>query len=62
VKATVTGQNAPERIETFKESGLRKILMDNIQRSGYTNPTPGKLLQHAQCYSKHALSSEANTV
>lgn len=36
----VTGTNPPHRIETFEESGLRQILLDNVKRSGYKNPTP----------------------
>ncbi len=44
VNGTVTGTDAPHRIETFEESGLRRILLDNVKRSGYLNPTPGTLI------------------
>ena len=36
----VTGENPVPGIETFEESGLRNLLLDNIKRSGYKTPTP----------------------
>lgn len=40
VKAKVTGQDPPHRVETFPETELRKLLLENVKRSGYKNPTP----------------------
>merc|ERR1711970_909222 len=34
------GDNAPKPISSFEKMGLRQILMDNIQKSGYKKPTP----------------------
>jgi len=34
------GDNAPKPISSFENMGLRQILMDNIQKSGYKKPTP----------------------
>jgi len=36
----VTGENVPAKIKTFEEANLRKLLMDNVAKSGYKNPTP----------------------
>ncbi|XP_024223471.1 ATP-dependent RNA helicase vasa isoform X1 [Bombus impatiens] len=36
----VTGEDPPQQIESFENSGLRPLLLNNIKRSGYTKPTP----------------------
>ncbi|XP_050585452.1 ATP-dependent RNA helicase vasa [Bombus affinis] len=36
----VTGEDPPQQIENFENIGLRAILVQNIQKSGYTKPTP----------------------
>jgi len=36
----ITGEDAFPSIESFEELGLRKILLENIGRVGYTTPTP----------------------
>jgi probable ATP-dependent RNA helicase DDX4 len=40
MQVNVTGENVPEPIERFENSGLRQLLMDNIHKSGYLRPTP----------------------
>ncbi|RLU25948.1 hypothetical protein DMN91_002111 [Ooceraea biroi] len=40
IEVKVTGENAPRPIQNFNESGLRSILVENIQKSGYKKPTP----------------------
>ncbi|CAL1673988.1 unnamed protein product [Lasius platythorax] len=40
IEVKVTGENAPRSIQSFDQSGLRTILLDNIRKSGYTKPTP----------------------
>lgn len=40
IEVKVTGENAPSRIQSFNESGLRTILIDNVNKSGYRKPTP----------------------
>ena len=36
----MSGLNAPSQANSFNESGLRNLLMQNIERSGYEKPTP----------------------
>jgi len=36
----VTGENVPPGISSFASAGLRQILVDNISKSGYKEPTP----------------------
>ena len=36
----IGGDNAPKPISSFEKMGLRQILMDNIEKSGYKKPTP----------------------
>ena len=36
----VKGVNPPAAIKSFESSGLRKLLLDNIVKSGYSRPTP----------------------
>ena len=40
IPCEVTGGNAPAPIAKFEDSGLRNLLLDNIRKSNYTNPTP----------------------
>lgn len=40
IEVKVTGENAPRPIQSFSQTGLRTILLDNIKKSGYTKPTP----------------------
>jgi probable ATP-dependent RNA helicase DDX4 len=36
----VTGNDPPNSIKSFEECNLRSLLMENIRKSKYTNPTP----------------------
>ena len=36
----MSGYDAPHQVNSFAESGLRTLLMQNIERSGYKKPTP----------------------
>ena len=36
----VSGINRPSTIKSFKEAGLRPILVENVTKSGYNKPTP----------------------
>ena len=40
IPCDVSGLNAPSQVNSFEESGLRNLLIQNIQRSGYEKPTP----------------------
>ncbi|KAG5314240.1 VASA1 helicase, partial [Acromyrmex insinuator] len=40
IEVKVSGENAPRPIQSFDQSGLRTILLENIKKSGYTKPTP----------------------
>lgn len=40
IEVKVSGENAPRPIQSFDQSGLRSILIENIKKSGYTKPTP----------------------
>lgn len=40
IEVKVTGENAPQPINSFEESNLRTLLLDNIKKSSYTKPTP----------------------
>ncbi|XP_029156936.1 LOW QUALITY PROTEIN: ATP-dependent RNA helicase vasa-like [Nylanderia fulva] len=40
IEVKVSGENQPPMIQSFDQSGLRSILLDNIKKSGYTKPTP----------------------
>ncbi len=37
---SVSGDNAPSPIDSFETAGLRRILVDNILKTGYAKPTP----------------------
>ena len=39
-RQSVTGENKPTAIKSFQQSGLQKILVENITKSGYIVPTP----------------------
>lgn len=36
----VTGENRPNPITSFDDSGLESFLIDNVKRAKYTKPTP----------------------
>ncbi|XP_072759593.1 ATP-dependent RNA helicase vasa [Anoplolepis gracilipes] len=40
IEVKVTGENAPRPIQSFNQTGLRTILLENIKKSSYTKPTP----------------------
>lgn len=40
IPVTCTGNNVPEPITTFENSGLHDVIMENIRRANYTEPTP----------------------
>ncbi|KYQ48261.1 ATP-dependent RNA helicase vasa, isoform A [Trachymyrmex zeteki] len=40
IEVKVSGENGPRPIQSFDQSGLRTILLENIKKSGYTKPTP----------------------
>jgi len=40
IKVKCSGENVPNPIKTFDEANLRKLLAENVQKSGYTKPTP----------------------
>ena len=42
IEVSVTGSNAQsfKPIESFKDSGLRDFLLENVKKSGYLTPTP----------------------
>lgn len=39
-EVNVSGENVPEKIESFESSGLRPLLQENVAKSGYKKPTP----------------------
>jgi len=40
ISVQVTGENKVAPVKTFAEVNLRKLLMDNVTKAGYTVPTP----------------------
>ncbi len=40
IKVNVTGDNIPPKINTFADAHLRDLLMNNLQRCKYDDPTP----------------------
>lgn len=40
IKVQVSGDNVPKHIETFKNSGLREVLLEKLAKCHYTIPTP----------------------
>lgn len=40
IAVKTTGENVPPPIHTFSGANLREIVIDNINKSGYTKPTP----------------------
>lgn len=40
IEVKVSGDNVPTPINSFEEAGLRTLLLENIQKSGYKKPTP----------------------
>jgi probable ATP-dependent RNA helicase DDX4 len=45
IKCEVSGENAPNKITSFDDSGLREILRRNVKKCNYSMPTP--VQQHA---------------
>lgn len=45
VDVKVTGEDVPVPILSFDKAGLRPLLLDNVRKSGYLQPTP--IQQHA---------------
>jgi len=40
IEVRTTGENAPGPIKTFEDANLRKLIMENVLKSGYKKPTP----------------------
>lgn len=40
IKVQVSGENYPNPIRSFEESGLRPLVLENVIKSGYKKPTP----------------------
>ncbi|XP_028166803.1 ATP-dependent RNA helicase vasa [Ostrinia furnacalis] len=40
IAVKVSGENPPRPIDSFENANLRKYVLDNILKSGYTKPTP----------------------
>ncbi|KAF5304883.1 hypothetical protein FQR65_LT00767 [Abscondita terminalis] len=40
IEVRISGENTPPPISSFESSGLRPLLLENIQKSGYSKPTP----------------------
>ncbi|XP_077293860.1 ATP-dependent RNA helicase vasa [Arctopsyche grandis] len=40
IRVQVSGENAPEAIESFAKSGLRPLVLENVKKSNYLKPTP----------------------
>lgn len=40
IEVNVTGNDPPRPITSFETSGLRPLILENVQKSGYTKPTP----------------------
>lgn len=40
IEVNVTGENCPRAITSFESAGLRPLVLENIQKSGYKKPTP----------------------
>ncbi|KAL0820580.1 hypothetical protein ABMA28_006424 [Loxostege sticticalis] len=40
IAVKVSGENPPRPIDSFESANLRKYVLDNILKSGYTKPTP----------------------
>lgn len=40
IPVNVTGHDAPKPILKFRDAGLSDFLLENIEKSGYNNPTP----------------------
>ena len=40
IPVSVTGENKPQPIGEFAAAGLRPLLMENVEKSGYKIPTP----------------------
>lgn len=40
IEVKVSGDNVPKHIESFKNSGLREVLLEKLAKCHYTTPTP----------------------
>ncbi|XP_049548557.1 ATP-dependent RNA helicase vasa [Anopheles darlingi] len=40
IEVKISGENPPAHIESFAQSGLNEVLLNNVRRSGYNKPTP----------------------
>lgn len=40
IPVKVTGQQPPEPIKAFEDCGLRRVLLENVKKSRYVDPTP----------------------
>ena len=58
---SVSGDDAPSPIESFESAGLRKILVDNVTKTGYLKPTPIQRLAIPAIMQKRDMMSCAQT-
>merc|ERR1712212_1473372 len=61
IKVQVTGENPVAPISSFEEANLRKLLMENIVKSGYKKPTPIQRYGIATILGKRDLMACAQT-
>jgi len=61
IKVQVTGENPVPPISSFEEANLRKLLMENIVKSGYKKPTPIQRYGIATILGKRDLMACAQT-
>jgi probable ATP-dependent RNA helicase DDX4 len=40
IEVKVSGDSVPTHIESFKNSGLREVLIEKLEKCKYTTPTP----------------------
>ncbi|XP_035783109.1 ATP-dependent RNA helicase vasa-like [Anopheles albimanus] len=40
IEVKISGEDPPARIESFAQSGLSEVVLNNVRRSGYKKPTP----------------------
>ncbi|XP_039276473.1 ATP-dependent RNA helicase vasa [Nilaparvata lugens] len=40
IEVRVTGENVPKHIQTFASSGIRGLILENVEKAGYKKPTP----------------------
>lgn len=61
IPMTASGDNPPAPIASFEAAGLRKILLDNIEKTGYLKPTPIQRLAIPAIMAKRDMMSCAQT-